>query len=162
MRFLPIGIEVSGRPCVVVGGGSVGTRKVRTLLRAGAAVTVVSPSVTAELADEIDGGRVRWLRETMRSEHLEGAYLVVMATDDPVINAAGAQIAGDLRALACDASSARDSKVIFGALLERDDLTIATFSDGRDPGRARRARDRISRLLSEDGGTGTKEPRTED
>lgn len=150
MRFLPVGLEVSDRRCVVVGGGAVGTRKVRTLLSAGADVTVVSPKVTPDLARDIDEGRVHWCRETMRGEHLDGAYLVVMATDDPVINAAGVQIATDLHALACDASSSRDSKVIFGAILERDGVTIATFTDGRDPAGARRTRDRIARLLSKD------------
>lgn len=161
MHFLPVGLEVSERRCVVVGGGAVGARKVRTLLNAGADVTVVSPKVTTDLAREIDEGRVHWYRETMRGEHLEGAYLVVMATDDPVINAAGVQIASDLHALACDASSARGSNVIFGAILERDDVTIATFTDGRDPGGARRARDRIARLLSKDDDTPAEHQDTE-
>lgn len=155
MRFLPLGVDVTGRRCVVVGGGTVGTRKVRTLLRAGADVTLVSPRVTPELAREIEDGRIRWCEETMRGEHLEGAYLVVMATDDPVLNGAGVRIASDLRALACDASSSEDSQVIFGALLEHDGVTIAAFSDGRDPPRARRMRDEIARLLSDGEETGS-------
>jgi len=140
---------MNGRRCVVVGGGAVGTRKARTLLEAGARVTVVAPWVTAELAREIEEGRVRWHRELVRGDHLEGACLVVMATDDPVLNHAGSRLAEEAGALACDASAAGGSGVIFGALLERDGLTIAAFTDGRDPARARRARDEIGRLIFE-------------
>jgi uroporphyrin-III C-methyltransferase/precorrin-2 dehydrogenase/sirohydrochlorin ferrochelatase len=150
MRFLPLGVDVSGARVVVVGGGPVGARKVRTLLRAGADVTVVAPSVTAELAHEIEQGRVRWHRELVRRDHLEGSCLVVMATNHAELNALGARTARASGVLACDASSSREPGVIFGALLEDDGVTIATFTDGRDPSLARRTRDRIARLLSED------------
>ena len=149
MRFLPLAIDMSGRTCVVVGGGVIGTRKVQTLLRAGASVKVVAPTVTAELAREIEEGRVRWHREMVRSEHLEGACLVVMATDDPVLNRLGSRIAEDLGVLACDVSSSASTRVTFGALLEVGDVTIATFTDGKDPALARQARDEIGRLLGE-------------
>ncbi len=149
MRFLPLGVDLTGQRCVVVGGGAVGTRKVRTLLRAGGLVTVVAPAVTAELAEEIDAGRVTWRRELVRSDHLVEASLVVMATDNSELNALGVGIARAARVLACDTSSARGSRVIFGALLEDDGVTVATFTDGHDPGRARRVRDRIAQALSE-------------
>ena len=52
-------------------------------------------------------------------------------------------------ALVCDASSAERSQVIFGALLEGADVTIAVFTGGRDPARAKRTRDRIAGLLDQ-------------
>lgn len=147
MRFLPVGLDTRNRPCTVVGGGVVGTRKALTLARAGALVTVVAPEVTPELAGAIGAGRIRWVQERFRPEHLSDAFLAVMATDDPDLNAAGIQLAAQRGVLACDASSARHSRVIFGALLENDDVTIATFTDGRHPERARDARDEIAKLL---------------
>lgn len=149
MRFLPVGLDIRNRTCLVVGGGAVGTRKAFTLLRYGAHVTVVSPAVTAELRREIEAGRIRWVQERFRADQLGGACLVVMATDDPVLNAAGTRLAEQQCVLACDASSARHSQLIFGALLEQDGVTVATFTDGQDPGRARQTRDRIARLLHE-------------
>lgn len=133
-----------------------GARKVRTLLRAGARVTVVAPSVTPELAGDIEAGRVEWRRELVRSDHVVNACLVVMATNNPELNALGVHTAQAAHVLACDASSRRRSRVIFGALLEDDGVTIATFTDGRNPGRARRVRDRIARWLS-----GKEEPERE-
>lgn len=148
LRFLPVGLDVRGRSCLVVGGGSVGTRKALTLQRAGADVTVVSPAVTPELAQRIEAGPLRWVKAPFRPEHLAGAFLVVAATDDEALNESVVRAAARGGALVCDASSAERSGVIFGALLQRDELTVAVFTDGRDPARARQARDRIAALLA--------------
>ena len=148
MRFLPLGIDLFNRPCVVVGGGVVGTRKALTLLRAGAAVTVVSPDASPDLLREVVAGRVLWVRERLRKEHREGAFLVVMATDDGDLNERGGRLAAERRILSCVTSAAVDSQVIFGALLDHGGATVATFTDGRDPALAKRTRDGIAALLS--------------
>ena len=150
LRFLPVGLDVRNRDCLVVGGGGIGTRKVATLTHAGAVVTVVSPEVTDELAELIGSGRVSWVRESFGEEHVGGAFLVVAATNDEDCNAAVVRAAVGSGALACDASSAERSQVIFGALLERDDVTIAVFTGGRDPALARRTRDQIADLIGQD------------
>lgn len=147
LRFLPLGVDLRARRCVVVGGGVVGTRKALTLLRAGATVTVVSPDVTPELAAEIDRERVAWVRSSYEEKHLNGAFLAVCATNDGALNTAIAEAACRLGALACDTSTARHSQVIFGALCKTDEATIAVFTDGVSPTRARNTRDRIAGML---------------
>ncbi|UCG86183.1 MAG: bifunctional precorrin-2 dehydrogenase/sirohydrochlorin ferrochelatase [Gemmatimonadota bacterium] len=147
MRFLPLGIDLNGKRCVVLGGGAVGTRKVLTLLQAGAVVTVVSPDVTEELAAEISEGRVSWVKDDYKEGHLDDAFLAVCATSDAELNAAIATTAREGGTLVCNASSAQHSQVIFGALCEVDDGTVAVFTDGDSPARARQTRDRIAVLL---------------
>lgn len=151
MRFLPLGIDVRSRRCVVVGGGGVGGRKAATLARAGADVTVVAPEITQELARRVGTGEVRWVEGPFAPEHVAGAFLVVMATGDEEVNAAGARLAAGEGALVCDASSARRSSAIFGALLEDEGVTVATFSDGRSPVHTKRKRDEIAALLAAKG-----------
>ncbi|MHC4787303.1 MAG: precorrin-2 dehydrogenase/sirohydrochlorin ferrochelatase family protein [Planctomycetota bacterium] len=148
LRFLPVGLDVRGRRCLVVGGGGVGTRKALTLARAGADVTVISPALTEALAGEIEAGRIRCVQEPFRAEHLEGAFLVIAATDDEALNAAVVRSAAEHGALTCDASSAERSGVIFGALLEAGGATVAVFTGGRDPALAARTRDEIAALLA--------------
>jgi len=80
LPFLPVALNVRDRRCVVVGGGAVGTRKASTLARAGAIVTVVSPTVTGELARDIEAGRIHWVKNAFRNEHLGNDFLVVAAT----------------------------------------------------------------------------------
>ena len=148
MRFLPVGLDVNGRKCLVVGGGSVGTRKVTTLLLAGAELTVASPTVSRELAGRIERGEVSWESEPFRESHLERAFLVVTATNDDSCNRTIAGLAAERGVLVCDASSAERSDVIFGALLRQDGVTVAVFTDGRDPALARKTRDRIGELFA--------------
>jgi siroheme synthase-like protein len=146
--FLPLGIALGGRRCLVVGGGAVGTRKAATLARAGASVTVVAPTVTEELAAQIASGGVRWIEGPFRDEYLEGVFLAVAATSDATLNATVAAAAEHAGALACDASSGQSSQVIFGALFDYDGTMVAVFTDGRDPARARDTRDRIAAHLA--------------
>ena len=60
------------------------------------------------------------------------------------------QVYAKFDALSCDASSSEATELIFGALLEDEGLVVAVFTDGRDPARARRWRDRIAAFLAED------------
>lgn len=124
-----------------------GTRKALTLARAGAAVTVVAPTVTPELAERIAAGDMRWTKATFQNTQVGGALLVVAATDDDNVNDAVVRAAEQAGALNCDASSSQRSHLIFGALLENDGATIAVFTDGHDPARARRKRDELAQLM---------------
>jgi len=151
LRFLPVGLDLRGRRCLIVGGGNVGTRKAGALQRAGADVTVVSPQLTDQLAGEAGAGRVRWVAEAFRAEHLGEPLLVVAATNDQTVNAAVVREAARRGALVCDASSAERSQVIFAACMEAQGVTVAVFTDGRDPALAARTRDRIATLLADVG-----------
>jgi siroheme synthase-like protein len=146
-----VGLDVRGAKCLVVGGGRIGSRKVTNLVAAGADVTVVSPAVTDTLAVQLEADRLCWIQDEYREEHLEGAFLVVAATDDETLNANIVEGANCRGILVCDASSADRSKIIFGALHKAEhDVTIAVFTDGRDPAGARRTRDRVAGLLDSD------------
>lgn len=76
----PVALALAGRRCVVVGGGTVGARRSRSLLDAGADVVVVDPRET-----DLPSGAVA-IREPFSRHHLEGAFLVVVATDDAQVN----------------------------------------------------------------------------
>lgn len=157
LRFLPVGLDVLGKSCLVVGGGRVGTRKVENLLEAGARVTVVSPVVTEGVAKRIESGCVRWVQDSFREAYLDDVYLVVAATDEEAVNVHVVTCAGKRGVMVCDASSSERSQIIFGALHKTEDgVTIAVFTDGRDPVEARRTRDRLAGLMDKDR---TKEPR---
>jgi len=150
LRFLPVGLDVRGKNCLVIGGGNIGTRKALTLTRAGAVVTVISPTVTGKLTGQIEAGHIRWVKDSFQEKHLGDAFLVVAATNDEALNAAVIRAAVQSGALVCDASSADRSQVIFGALLEDDDVTVAIFTGGRDPAQARRTRDQIANLIDQE------------
>lgn len=148
MKYLPVGLNIQGRKCVVIGGGTVGTRKVRNLLQAGASVVLVSPRATDELVELAAAGEILWARETYRLSHLHGAFLAVAATDRRELNEQVGRGARESGIMVCDASSAERSEVIFGALHQEEGVTVAVFTDGRDPSRARTVRNQLADFLA--------------
>ena len=149
MKYLPVGLNIQNKQCLVVGGGAIGTRKVENLLRAGASVHLVSPEATDRAVELARAGKITWTREPFRNDHLHGALLAVAATNDGGLNARLVKAAKERGVLTCDASSAERSEFIFGALHQGNGLAVAVFTDGADPSLARNTRDRIAAFLSE-------------
>ncbi len=150
MKYLPIGLDVRSKKCLVVGGGTVGERKIANLLRAGATVSVVAPSVSEKVSKLASSEQVRWIEELYQAVHLNDMFLVVAATDDEKLNESIVADANERAMLVCDASSADRSQVIFGALHRSDKgITLAVFTDGRDPTLARQTRDRLANTIDD-------------
>lgn len=129
----PIFLDLSGRRCVVVGGGEVSGRKARKLLQARAEVVVISPEVTPEL--ESVATEVR--RRPYEEGDLEGAYLVFAATDSREVNAA---VAGEAKGRGIPVNVAdRPSEGDFAlpATLRRGRLQVAVSTGGASPALAR-------------------------
>jgi uroporphyrin-III C-methyltransferase/precorrin-2 dehydrogenase/sirohydrochlorin ferrochelatase len=123
---------------------------VENLLRAGAAVHLVSPDASPRLAALATEGSIAWAREHFETDHLHGALLAVAATNDEGLNARLVEAGRELGVLTCDASASERSEFIFGALHLGDGLTIAVFTDGEDPSRSRTTRDRIADLIADE------------
>jgi siroheme synthase (precorrin-2 oxidase/ferrochelatase) len=119
-------------------------------------VTVVSPEGSAELSTLAEQGELTWAREEFQPSHLDAAFLVVAATDDDSVNdrVVRAADAADVP-LVCHASSREVTEVAFAATHDVDGATVAVFSDGESPTRARRLRDRIAALISPSAVEGT-------
>ncbi len=142
-HFTPLAVNLAGLPCLVVGGGRVGTRKAKILCGGGAEVTVLAPEISAELHELVLLGRVRWREEAYRGPGESEFFLVVAATSDAALNE---RIGREARAaLVCVVSSVEVSRVIFPAVYADGNVTVAVHSDGRDCRRSQQVRDRIAR-----------------
>ncbi len=148
---LPINIVLRGRPVLVVGGGQIGTRKVRTFLECGALVTVVAPSVTEELSGLVSEGMVQWIQRPFEPSDVERAFLICSATGDPSVEYAVFE-AGE-RAYrfvnAADIPAACSATLM--AIYRDGDLVVGVGSNGRSPAVAKRIRDDIANMI-QDGG----------
>lgn len=138
--FCPLMLDLTGMPAVVIGGGRVAVRKVETLLEAKAAVTIVSPKLDQELLPLVKEGRAVWKRQLFSPDVLEGAWLVVAATDDAAVNAQVAAAAGEGRLLnVVDQPELGNCQ--FPAYLRRGRLTLAVSTGGASPRLAQQIRD---------------------
>jgi precorrin-2 dehydrogenase / sirohydrochlorin ferrochelatase len=147
MGYLPIFLDVSGRKCVVVGGGEVAERKVSALLEAGAAVTLVSPDVTPALARIAATGRLQHLARRYQPGDLRGAVLVFAASDD---GGAHREIYAEARELGIPVNVADEPELcsfIAPAVAARGALKIAVSTSGASPGFAARVRDEIEHRI---------------
>ncbi len=88
MGFFPVVLDLTGRPCLVVGGGAVAERKAQALLDAAARVTVISPTLTPRLAAWAEARALRHVAGAYRRGDVAGYALVFVATDDRALSAA--------------------------------------------------------------------------
>jgi siroheme synthase-like protein len=139
----PVALHGERMTAVVIGGGSVGTRKALALVEAGAQVRVVSPLVSPELEDATRLHQIILLREAYRREHLERATLVIAATNSREVNA---QIAIDAnaRGLLVNISDYPDEGNFHTMALHRSGEVTIAVSSGGVPGAAARIRDAIA------------------
>lgn len=140
MRYYPIHLDLRGRPCLVVGGGAVGTRKVQRLVGCGARVTVVSPEVSDTLARLAQAGGIDWRRRPYDPADLEGAFLVIGATDDGPLNARIGQEARRRGLLVNLVDRPEGSTFLVPSVVERGDLVIGISTGGSSPALAKRLR----------------------
>ena len=140
MGYIPIFLDVTGRQCVVVGGGEVAARKVESILEAGARVTVVSPRLSPQMAAMVDNGLVTHLARNYERGDIRECVLVYAATDDPKLHR---ELAAEARALGIPVNVVDVPELctfIAPAVVKRGDLQIAISTGGASPAFAARLR----------------------
>ena len=145
MRYYPVNLDIRGRSCLVVGGGRVGARKVDTLLKCGANVTVVSPEATSAVDRLADAGAIVLARREYRSSDVKGRFLVIGATDDEGLNRQIHADAERLNLLCNIADRPEICNFILPAIVSRGDLTIAVSTSGQSPAFAKSLRQRLGK-----------------
>ena len=145
MQYYPVFLDVRNRSCLVVGGGRVGTRKVKTLMDCGARVTVISPEVTDELAGLAARPAILLKRRAYRNSDLDDVFLVIGATDDEDLNQRIHQDAESRGKLCNIADQPRRCNFILPSIINQGDLTIAISTAGRSPAFAKFLRRRMKK-----------------
>nr|WP_207197845.1 siroheme synthase CysG [Serratia ureilytica] len=145
--YLPIFADLKQRPVLVVGGGDVAARKVSLLQRAGAEIRIVAQSLSPELEQQRQQGRVLWLGKTFDPQQLDDVFLAIAATDDNALNAAVFAEADKRRVLANVVDDQPRCSFIFPSIIDRSPLVVAVSSSGQAPVLARLLREKLEALL---------------
>ncbi len=141
--YYPVSLDLSGRLCVVVGGGSVAKRKVQGLLNAGAEITIVSPSLNKDLELLVKGTSVQWVKSDYQKECLTGACIVIGATDSFDVNK---QISLDAQAAGNPDNITDDPGLctfILPAICKKGDIQVSVCTSGAAPAISALIRDTI-------------------
>jgi len=147
MDYLPVCLKLEGSPVLLVGGGTVATRKARLLLRAGASLTVVAPDISRELEQMLaDAGGI-WQRASYNESDLNDQRLVIAATPDAAVNLQVHQqaVARNLPVNVVDSPAL--CTFIFPSIVDRSPLIFAISSSGTSPVLARLWRRRLEAMV---------------
>ncbi len=142
--FYPAFIDLTGRRCLVVGGGPVGTEKTEKLLDAGADVRLVSPQVTPRLAALVASGAIdEFHRRGYETADLDGCLLVIAATADADVNLGVWQDAEARTMLVNVVDVPPLCNFIVPSIMRHGELAVAVSTGGASPVVARTVRERI-------------------
>lgn len=138
----PVGLRLSGRRVVVLGGGQVAQRRLPPLVAAGADIVVISPSATPSVEAMADAGELRWERRAYREGDLAEAWYVLIATKDAQANAA-ASAEAEAQRVWCVRSDDADAATAWTPATGRSEGVTVAVLTGRDPRRSAAVRDAI-------------------
>ncbi len=147
MDYLPLFFDLKNKPCLIVGGGDIATRKARLLAKAQAKIDVVAPNIDSELSKIAEDSGGQCLFREYHEKDLDEAIFVVSATDIENVNQ---QVARDCNARKIPVNVVDNPKlcsVITPAIVDRDPLLIGITSGGESPVLARKIRSQMESLL---------------
>ncbi len=147
MDYLPLFHDLRGRRCLVAGGGETAERKLRALLEAGAAVTLVAPRIKPAIRARADAGELTLAERHFADADLDGVALVIAATDDRAVNRRISELA---QAVGIPVNVVDDPALcsaIFPSIVDRSPVQIAISTGGAAPVLARLLRGRLESML---------------
>jgi precorrin-2 dehydrogenase len=150
--YYPVFLRLSGERAVVLGGGPVAARKVDGLLAAGASVTVISPALCPELEQMVNDGRVTHARRSYDPADIEGAAVVIAATDDPAVNVAVSLQASKLGIPINSVRPPSSGSFIVPSTIRRGGVMLAISTGGGCPALSKRLRRELEGFIGEEYG----------
>ncbi|MBZ4653933.1 MAG: siroheme synthase [Peptococcaceae bacterium] len=133
----PVNLNISGKGCLVVGGGSVAVRKVRGLLECGGRVYVVSPMLHPLLQKLTEEKQIVWLNRNFQAEDINDKFLVIAATDNAELNHEVAALCTEKNILINVVDDPLWCSFTLPAVHRQGDLLIAVSTNGKSPALAR-------------------------
>ena len=142
-------LRLSGRPCLVVGGGEVGLEKVEGLLACDGAVTLVSPDAVPELEAYAAEGSIAWERREFTDADLDGRFLAIAATANTDVNVS-VYDGAERRAMLVNVVDVPPlCNFILPAIVRTGPLAIAISTAGASPALAKRMKREIADQFGE-------------
>lgn len=143
-------LRLTGRRCLVVGGGEVGLEKVEGLLACDASVTLVAPEAVPELEALAAEGSIAWERREYAPGDLEGTFMVIASTDDTDVNI-GIYEGAERRAMLVNVVDVPPlCNFILPAVVRTGPLAIAISTAGASPALAKRMKTEVTELFGEE------------
>jgi len=147
--YYPIMLDISGKKCVVIGGGPVAERKVCSLLEYHAEVTVISPKLTERLTLLYEEKKIYFINRIYLRGDLKDFYLVYVAVGDSVVNKECLEESKEEKNLINVVDVPNMSEFIAPAYIKKGDITVSISTNGKSPMLCRKIKEDIEELLKD-------------
>lgn len=149
MSYFPVFIESKDKRCVIIGGGRVAYRKFQTLIQYDFSITVIAPAVCDTFVEEEKQKRFVLLQRKIEKKDLEGADLVIVATDQPELNHKIVQVCKKQKILVNSVTNGEEGNFMFPALVKRDNISVGINTAGKSPVFSQYIKEKIQAVLPE-------------
>ena len=131
-KFFPVSIDINNKNILVIGAGKIALRKVETLLNYNCNIIVITKDILEEKFLELEkNNKIKILKnQEFEEKFLENIFLVVVATDNEVLNKNISQLCMNNNILVNNITSKNDMNVRFASIYEKDDIQIAISANG--------------------------------
>ena len=131
-KFFPVSIDLNNKNALVIGAGKIALRKIETLLNYNCNITVITKEVLEEKFLELEkDNKIKILKnQEFKEKFLQDIFLVVVATDNEVLNKNISQLCMNKNILVNNITSKDDMNVRFASIYEKDDIQIAISANG--------------------------------
>ena len=131
-KFFPVSIDINNKNILVIGAGKIALRKVETLLNYNCNIIVITKDILEEKFLELEkNNKIKILKnQEFEEKFLENIFLVVVATDNEVLNKNISQLCISKNILVNNITSKDDMNVRFASIYEKDDIQIAISANG--------------------------------
>ncbi len=146
----PVNLKLFDRLCVVVGGGNVAFRKIKSLITCGAAVRVVSPYVLADLKKIILGNQLEWFEREYVEGDLRGAFLAFAATSDPEVQQQVKEEAEKYKIILNSADDPVGSDFHVPAHFRRGEMLVTVSTSGSSPALSKQIREWLEQEIGQE------------
>lgn len=148
-KYFPLFVDLEHKPVVVVGGGRVATRRVKTLLNFTRDIHVVAPEMTHELLELGKAGYIKTSLRPCKRTDLRDAYMVLAATNDGKVDDDVYRICKEEGIYVNIAGDKEKCDFHFPGIVTFEEMTIGINASGVDHAKARRVREEIEKTLKE-------------
>ena len=147
MNTFPLFFKLEDRKVLIVGGGDVALRKADLLSRAGACITVLAPSISAEIQALLGDSKHELIYENYNKKYMTGSRVIIAGTDDETLNHQIHADASELNIPVNVVDTPHLCDFIFPAIVDRNPIVIGISSNGKAPVLARLLRARLETLI---------------
>ena len=142
-NFYPVFLNLTGRRCIVIGGGQIAEGKISKLMDSGAKIVVISPDATPSIQSFSERGAIELQIRKYQAGDLDGAFLVIAATNDRIVNQEIFEEAEKSGALLNAVDDMPRCSFIAPSIVKRGPVTVAISTGGASPALARKLRETL-------------------